>query len=580
MAEAARLERRHLAAILAADVVGFAGLIAADEAGTLAGLRALFREVVQPVVAVHGGRIFRLAGDAVLAEFRSAVEALRCAIALQAAVAARETAGPRIALRIGLALGDVVAEGGDLFGDGVNVAARLEALAEPGGILVAAAVAEQARGRVDCGLEDAGPLLLKNIPRPVPAFRILAGPPVPQGDAPDNRATLVVLPLVNLGDPAEDYVADGMTEELTTALSRIRWFFVIARTTAFTYKGRAADVRRIGAELGVRYLLEGSVQRFGRRLRITCQLIEAEAGRHIWAERFDGSLDDIFALQDCVACGVAGAVGPSLQQAEIGRARRKHDARLDAYDLYLRALPHFHRITPADNEVALELLRRAIALDPGFALATALAAFCLMSRITDGQPGPGDEAEAVHLARLAIRLDTEDAETAAWAADVCGYIGRDLITAQELIRKALGLNPNSPTVRMVAGWVDCWLGRPDAAIAHFDVAVCLGPRDPEMPRILSGYALCHLMAERHAEAAEAARRALALRPDWNLARRSLICALALAGKTAEATALAEQLTREAPEAARVDAARMAGVFADQAFVQRRIAVYRALGFPE
>src|SRR4051812_3888786 len=316
MTDEVRQERRRLAAILAADVVGYAGLIAADEAGTLGRLRSLFREAVQPLVAAHGGRIFRLLGDALLAEFPSAVEALRCAIVLQEAVAERASAEPGralLVLRIGITLGDVVVEGGDLYGDCVNIAARLEALAEPGGILVSDAIAQQARGRLGCALEDVGPLVLKNIPIPVQGFRI-GGAASPVGaHAPRGRPSLVVLPFANLGGgPEEDWFADGITEELTTALARVRWFHVISRNSAFAYKGRDLDVRQVGRELGVGYVLEGSIRRVGGLLRITGQLVETENGGHLWADRFECRAENVFALQDAVAEAVAGAMEPTL----------------------------------------------------------------------------------------------------------------------------------------------------------------------------------------------------------------------------------------------------------------------------
>jgi adenylate cyclase len=580
--------RRRLAAILAADVVGYSRLIAEDEAGTLDRLRALFREVVQPQVARHGGRVFRLLGDSVLAEFPSAVEALRCALAVQEAAASRAAAEPeagrRVLLRIGLDLGDVAAEGGELHGDGVNVAARLESLAEPGGVVVSAAVRDQARGRLGCGFEDLGPRALKNMPRPVHAIRVRgearAGG-APHALPPPDRPSLVVLPFENLsGDPEQDYFADGITEELTAALSRVRSFFVIGRTSAFAYKGRQADLREIGRALGVRYALEGSVRKAGPRVRITSQLIETEAARHVWADRVEGDIADIFGLQDRAAEAVTGAVEPSLRGAEIERARRKPTENLDAYDLYLRALPHHHALTPEGTEAALALARQAIALDDGFAPATALVAFCLMAREVQGRSAPGDVEEAIRLARAAVAAGPDDPETLAWVTDVIGYLGRDLATARDLVERALALNPNSAAVRLVAGFVNNWLCRPHAAIAHLERAVRLSPLSPEMPWVLNGFALAHLIAGDYEAALEAARRALRLKPGWASAHRFIVIALSLLGRREETAEAVRALRHDAPAAARVFADRARGLYADDAFNDLRNRALRDAGLPE
>lgn len=329
-------DRRRLVAILAADVVGYARLIGADEAGTLARLRALFAEAIRPVVRAHGGRIFKLMGDAFLAEFGSAVAAVSAAAAMQEAIAAREAADLR--LRVGVHLGDVVVEGSDLLGDGVNIAARLEGEADPGGVAVSAAVADAVRGRVPFALEDRGERMLKNIERPLRVFRL--APPQGAASAAEpvlalpGKPSLVVLPFQNMGGDAEqDYFVDGLVGDITTALARVRSFFVIARNSAFTYKGRAVDVRQVGRELGVRYVLEGSVRKAGGRIRITGHLVDATTGAHLWADRFDGATEDVFDLQDRVTEAVAGAIEPSLTRAEIARAEQKPTQNLGAYDL-------------------------------------------------------------------------------------------------------------------------------------------------------------------------------------------------------------------------------------------------------
>src|SRR5882762_2502267 len=342
--ERARTERR-LAAILAADVAGYSRLIGADEEGTLDGLKAIRAELIDPTVAAHRGRIVKTTGDGVLVEFASVVDALRCATEWQRAMMERTACVPpahRIEFRIGINVGDVVVEDGDIFGDGVNVAARLEALAEPGGICVSARVQEDAAGRLDLAFEDMGEQALKNIARPVRVYRVRPesphpSPPLQSGEGsalsarvgaaeppalplPD-KPSIAVLPFQNMsGDPEQEYFADGMVEEIITGLSRIRWLFVIARNSSFTYKGQSVDVKQVGRELGVRYVLEGSVRKAGTQVRITGQLIDALTGTHLWASRFDGSLEDVFDLQDQVAVSVAGVIEPALQAAEIRRS--------------------------------------------------------------------------------------------------------------------------------------------------------------------------------------------------------------------------------------------------------------------
>jgi adenylate cyclase len=338
---------RRLAAILAADVAGYSRLIGADEGGTLQALKAIRAELIDPKIATHNGRLVKTTGDGLLVEFGSVVNALQCAPEMQAGMDERNATVPedkRIEFRIGINMGDIVVEDGDIFGDGVNVAARLEGLAEPGGICVAARVQEDAAGKLDLAFEDLGEQQLKNIARPVRTYKIVTGPAsasvaeTPVLPLPD-KPSIAVLPFQNMsGDPEQEYFADGMVEEIITALSRIRWLFVIARNSSFTYKGQAVDVKQVGRDLGVRYVLEGSVRKAGSRVRITAQLIETTEGSHLWADRFDGSLDEVFELQDMVAVSVAGVIEPTLQAAEIRRSFGRPTADLTAYDLYLRAL--------------------------------------------------------------------------------------------------------------------------------------------------------------------------------------------------------------------------------------------------
>src|SRR5246500_3538150 len=392
-----RAERR-LVAILAADVAGGSRLMGTDEEGTLERLKALRRELVDPKIAEHNGRIVKTTGDGILVEFASVVDAVRCAVAVQQAMPERNTgtaADNRIELRIGINLGDVIVEGDDLYGDGVNIAARIEALADAGGVFVSNTVHDHVRDRLPFAFEDLGEQQVKNIARPVRVYRVgpegpFPNPPPQAGEGrvgtalplPD-KPSIAVLPFANLsGDPEQEYFADGMVEEIITALSRIRWLFVIARNSSFTYKGQAIDVKQVGRELGVRYVLEGSVRRAAQRVRITAQLIDALSGTHLWADRFDGSLEDIFELQDTVAVSVAGVIEPTLQSAEMRRSSDRPTNDLTAYDLYLRAYPALWT-SARQIPQALRLLEQAIARDPRYGPALAVAALCCFRLLYD-----------------------------------------------------------------------------------------------------------------------------------------------------------------------------------------------------
>jgi TolB-like protein/class 3 adenylate cyclase len=378
---------RRLAAILAADVAGYSRLIGADEEGTLERLKAIRAELIDPKISEHRGRIVKTTGDGLLVEFASVVDALRCGTEWQRGMADYNTVVPsdnRIEFRIGINMGDVVVEDGDIFGDGVNVAARLEGLADPGGICVSARVQEDAEGRLDLTFDDLGDQNLKNIARPVRVYRVRLGivatipkaTPTETGPVPalPDKPSIAVLPFANMsGDPEQEYFADGMVEEIITALSRIRWLFVIARNSSFTYKGQALDVKRVGRELGVRYILEGSVRKGGNRVRITAQLIEAETGTHLWADRFDGLIEDVFELQDKVAVSVAGVIEPALQAAEMRRSAARPTTDLSAYDLYLRALATYFPMTEVRIFKALGWLEQAIAIDRHYGLALSWA---------------------------------------------------------------------------------------------------------------------------------------------------------------------------------------------------------------
>jgi adenylate cyclase len=484
---------RRLAAILAADVAGYSRLIGADEEGTLNRLKSIRTELIDPKVTEHRGRIVKTTGDGLLIEFASVVDALRCATEIQNARAegnAEIAAEKRIEFRIGINVGDIVVEDGDIFGDGVNVAARLEGLADPGGICVSARVQEDAAGRLDLTFDDLGDQSLKNIARPVRVYRVrLAEAEKTPESAPidgagvlplPDKPSIAVLPFANMsGDPDQEYFADGMVEEIITALSRIRWLFVIARNSSFTYKGKAVDVKQVGRELGVRYVLEGSVRKAGQRVRITGQLIDAITGTHLWADRFDGSLEDVFDLQDKVASSVAGVIEPTLQAAEIRHSANQPTNDLTAYDLYLRALQHWSTYEKERVIQALDLLRGAIERDPRYGSALALAAHChhlleVNGWIDDLEP---NRRKGIDMARQAIRFAPDDPEALATGGFALGYFGEDIDGAVRLIDRSLALNPS-----FARGWV--WsavlrnfAGQPDLAIEHYNRSLRLSPRD-------------------------------------------------------------------------------------------------------
>jgi adenylate cyclase len=542
-------QSRRLAGILAADVVGYSAKIGTDEAGTLARVRALRTDLIEPLATSHGGRLFKTTGDGFLAAFTSSVEALRCAIAIQERLSA-QPGGLR--LRIGVHQGEVVAEGDDLVGDGVIIAARLEPLAEPGGICISARVREDAAGKIALDVEDIGTPELKNIEQKVHVYRVrrVAAPkaalPLPE------KPSLVVLPFQNLsGDPEQEYFADGVVEDITTALSRTGWLFVIARNSAFTFKGRAVDVRQVGRELGVRYVLEGSVRRAGGRVRITCQLIEAATGHHVWADRFDGEHGDIFDLQDRITETVVGAVEPSLERAEITRTSTKPTDSLDAYDLYLMALQQHHLLTQAGNREARRLLRQAIAIDAHFGQAKALAAMSVSTAVDQRwlERDSAEAIEAVALARSALADAPNDPLVLRLAGYTVAFVGYDLERGRVALERALALNPNSAQVLGANGWLRNWLGEFDVARDYFTRAIRLSPLDPELARYQSGLAFALAMGEPAdpERAFNLIREALAAQPN---SRSTLIvgtqCLVKL-GRIDEARQMALQLRAIWPE---------------------------------
>jgi adenylate cyclase len=551
-----RAERR-LAAILAADVAGYSRLIGADEEGTLDRLRELRAAVIDPAIAAHRGRLVKTTGDGLLVEFASVVDALRCAIEWQAAMPGDSP----IAWRIGINVGDVVVEDGDIFGDGVNVAARLEALAEPGGICVSARVQEDAAGRLDLAFEDMGEQQLKNIARPVRVYQ--AGPrasgphagetpavqplPPPALALPD-KPSIAVLPFQNMsGDPEQEYFVDGMVEDIITGLSRIKWLFVIARNSTFVYKGRPIDVKQVGRELGVRYVLEGSVRKIGNRVRITSQLIDSANAAHVWAERYDRALDDIFALQDELTISVVGAIEPNLRQAEIERAKRKRPDSLDAYDLYLRALANAFAGMPEPADQALPLLEQAIAIEPDYAAAHAAIAVCHHSRYQRGGLLEGIKRAALHHARRAIATGGDDATALAAAAFVVGSEDQDYDTAFSAFDRALALSPSCFLALSFGCVIRAWAGDNATAVEQGEQALRLSPFDSLIHLPYNGLAQAHFFGGRYEEAAFAASRAMEANPRFAPPCYFRIAALMNLGRNDEARASVQRLFEAQPD---------------------------------
>jgi adenylate cyclase len=514
----------------------------ADETRTVQDLKG-HQAVVLPMVSEFGGRIIDTAGDGILAEFASVVNAVKCAVAIQSTMAQRNAGiepERRMQFRIGINVGDIVYDEARIYGDGINVAARLESIAEPGGICISSKVYEEINGRVDLAYQDMGEQQLKNITRPVRAYwvRLNSMPPAaaPALALPD-KPSIAVLPFQNMsGDPEQEYFADGMVEEIITALSRIRWLFVIARNSSFTYKGRAVDVKQVGRELGVRYVLEGSVRNAANRVRITGQLIDAANGAHLWADRFDGAIDDVFDLQDRVTASVVGAIAPKLQQAEIERAKRKPTDSLDAYDHFLRGMACVHLGTRQDIDEALRLFYRAIELDRDFASAYGMAAWCFVWRKVNGWIGNRAQeiAEAARLARGAVDLGADDAVALSAGGYTLAFVVHDLDAGSAFIDRALAVNPNLASAWQNSGWVKTFLGEPEEAIQRQSHMLRLSPLDPLSFRAQGGIAFAHFLAGRYDEASSWAEMALRQRPTFLAAIRELAAAQALAGRIPEA----------------------------------------------
>jgi adenylate cyclase len=558
---AERVERR-LAAVLAADVAGYSRLMGADEEGTLTRLKAVRKSLVDPTIAKHRGRIVKTTGDGMLVEFASAVDAVRNAVEVQRGIAEQNTAVPqdtRIEFRIGIHVGDIISDENDIFGDGVNIAARLEGIAEPGGICISDDTYRQIRGKVVAVFDDLGSQSLKNIAEPMQAWRLRltgqAALAVPSGSTASepqplplpDKPSIAVLPFQNMsGDADQEYFADGMVEEIITALSRFKSLFVIARNSSFTFKGRAVDIKEVRRSLGVRYVLEGSVRKASGKVRITGQLIDAETGTHIWADRFERDLTDVFALQDEVAAAVVSAIQPKLLQTEIAIAMRRRAENFSTYDLFLRALQQFHLTSRDEVAEALRLAKQALELEPQFGAVAALAGICHMQRVLFGYAidPEFERKEAVRLVQLALSVDDSDPETLADAALVSAFMVEDC--ESEMVDRAVALNPNSFLAWHCRGWVYKIAGHLEEALRSFERAVRMSPVDTRLHLTFAAMGGAFVELRRFDEAIIAANKARRQSPSYSASYRCLAAAFAHLGRDAEAREAAARVMETDP----------------------------------
>jgi adenylate cyclase len=532
---------RRLAAILAADVAGYSRLMGISEEGTHQSLKSHRRDLVEPKIEQHHGRIIKNTGDGFLAEFMSVVEAVRCAAEIQQEMAARNSELPddrRIDFRMGVHQGDVIVDSGDIFGDGVNIAARLEGIADPGGVCVSARVQEDVRGTLDLPFDDIGEQHLKNIQRPVRVYRIALGSKPATTTTvfslPD-RPSIAVLPFQNLsGDEQQEYFADGMVEDIINGLSRIKGLFVIARSSTLSYKGRAVDIKQVGHDLGVRYALGGTVRKVADRLRITADLVEAATGMHVWTERYERKLDDIFVLQDELTLSVVATIQPSLRSAEIERVKRKRPDSLDAYDLVLQAQHDVYAQMKENVTRALVLLQRALALDPHYALAHGYTAMCYHTLYLRGGLSEDDRQASVRHAQAALLHGQDDALALTCAAFCIGMDGHDRASALPVFEAALAISPSSALTYLLGSVMFAWGGNAIRGIEWGDRGVRLSPFDPWRASGHIAVALGHFQQSNFEESANAARKAVQSRPGFSICYMVLAAPLAKLGRIKEA----------------------------------------------
>ncbi|MDA9408745.1 adenylate/guanylate cyclase domain-containing protein [Bradyrhizobium sp. CCBAU 45384] len=545
--------QRRLAAILAADVVGYSALMQRAEEATYAEFERLKRELIEPSLSRHEGRLIKTTGDGALVEFASPLAAMRCAVEIQDHLASGSSP---LRLRVGLNLGDViVGQDGELFGDGINIAVRLEGVADPGGVLISEKVYSEVEGKLDVRFEDRGEQQLKNIAKPIRAYAVLAetynaltetlsaAPPLP------DKPSIAVLPFQNMsGDPEQEYFADGMVEEIITALSRFKSLFVIARNSSFTFKGKAVDIKEVGRRLGVHYVLEGSVRKSSGKVRITGQLIDAVTGEHLWADRFERELTDVFALQDEMTVAVVSAIQPKLHRAEMATAARKRPENLTAYDFYLRVIQHRYPMTREGLAEAIRLAHRALELDPRFGSVAALAADCHMNNMGLGYAADPqfDRKEAVRLIRLALSVDDSDPETLAFACVISAVIDGDYESGTEIADRAVALNPNSFFAWNGRGWVYKLAGRPEEALRSFERALRMSPIDPLLHQTFAVMGYAYIELGRFDEAIVAGKKAQRQNPSFSPSYRCLASAFAHLGRDAEAREAAARLLETDP----------------------------------
>ena len=546
--------QRRLAAILAADVVGYSRLMQLDEAGTVAALKTRRSEIIEPIVSNHHGRIVKLMGDGVLMEFASAVDAVECAVRLQQTMDDANAGlpeGRRIVLRIGINLGDVMVEGSDLYGDGVNIAARLESLAEAGSVYVSQTVFNHVRGKVSLGFDDLGEKSLKNMAEPVRVYEVTgtaaASRPATGKPIAASRLSIAVLPFVNMsGDPAQEYFSDGITEDIITELSRFRSLFVIARNSSFVFKGRAAKVQDIARELGVAYVLEGSVRKAGDRVRITAQLIEAAAGTHIWAERYDRKLDDIFGIQDEISGSIVASVAPQFLNAEMRRAMAKRESDLDTWEIFMKARWHLGKYTREANATAQTLLADVIARAPWVAQAHSVLALTHVYALIWSWSDAGEAyASAAAAAQQALALDSEDAVAHAVVGLTLAF-ARRYDEGVDSLHRAIALNPNLADAHGCLGVVHALVGDYDACLQSVDRACRLSPYDSGKAMWMAGKGIGAFAAGRYDDVIATASEVLREHPSYATAYRQRAAALAALGRLDEARTDMAALLRLVP----------------------------------
>ncbi len=576
---------RRLAAILAADVVGFSALVGRDDEGTVRAYKGHL-SALDPIIGLNRGRLFKSTGDGFLCEFASVVEAVSCAAAMQRCMAERNRDQPeerRLQFRMGVHVGDIIVDDDDILGDGVNIAVRLEGLAPSGGVAVSGRVYDDVCNVLDLEFEDLGPCALKNIARRVRVYALAVAPPGAKHAVPDlpDTPSVAVLPFENLsGDPEQDYFADGITEDIITALTHVPWIFVIARNSSFSYKGLAVDVRQIGRELGVRYILEGSVRRAGDRVRVTGQLVDAETGVHLWAERHDGRLADIFDLQDRVTEAVVGEITPEIRQAEIARVARKPTQQLDAYDHYLQAMAALHR---SQIDEARRSLDAALMHQPNYAKAKALSAWCLtLGPHRSRDIKPEDIATAVRLAREAIEIADGDPEACAYAGYALAFFRADVAGGLALVERALQQCPSFAWAWVASALLHSFQGRFEISVERCEHALRLSPRDPLAFRARIALAFANLELGHFEPALEAARGIFDLDPKATASLRYQAAALAHMGRLDEARRMVGRLLELSPglTLSRVAAMYTAYVTDPERTIRNQIEGLRIAGLPE